>query len=634
MKKGLVSSYVYRVTFYLANYLLVLLICLSGKVFAQPEMQKPARILFLVDASSSMLGEWSPQENRFAAAARIINSIVDSIHKINTDVAFGVRVFGNQFPAQDKNCFDTKLEVPFKLANDEQIKARLKHIYPLGSSPIALSLKEAAEKDFVLSNQYAYSIILVTDGGESCGGDICATVTNLLEKKISFKPYILSMIDYEPLKKEYDCLGKYMTVAKEKDIAPAITTILNDNRKILTIKSNSVSKVSVNTNISAQPVKPVNLPPVVTQKKPEPQNVDTIVTVLKVAPKPEQKAVNRIFYLTHTRRLNLLYTLLEPEPIKVPKLNPLKLAIEGDEPPAATPTNNVAKSTASPERKRLIVEPTVSFNEPKTLPTQKSRKEKTIEDNLEVEQKKEVSSESKLQLYFTDGNGKFYNTEPKMNIINAQTGKLVKESFRNVTAGIPDPIQLPPGTYNINIPGSKSKANNIVIEAGKTTKAYIKVSRGSLAFYHATNPDVPIKKYRALVSKRFERGAVVKQNLDEELPYEPANYHIEVNTLPPMAFNIDLDFNNVKLINIPEIGRLTITNTNNKGKIQLWYQLGDAYVPFHEMMVTGNVTDQNLELLPGLYQLRYFNGPVNALSKAEIIYFRITSRKQTSVFID
>src|SRR5690606_31256644 len=146
------------------------------------------------------------------AAAMAILRIVDSIYAINPDVAFALRVFGAEFPASAAHCYDSKMEVPFAYQNRAQIAARLKYLYPKGYSPIAWSLEQAAENDFERDDRYAYSIILITDGGESCGGDICATVENLIAKKISFKPYVLSMIDPEDYKAQYDCFATLLQI--------------------------------------------------------------------------------------------------------------------------------------------------------------------------------------------------------------------------------------------------------------------------------------------------------------------------------------------------------------------------------------------------------------------------------------
>lgn len=628
---------------------LMVLMALPLKFYAQSEVQKPARILFLVDASSSMLSDWNGNETRFKAASRVINSIVDSIHRVNTDVAFAIRVFGNQYPAQDKNCYDTRLEVPFNLGNDAQIKARLQYLTPLGYSPIAWSLKETAEKDFTESSQYAYSIILVTDGGESCGGDICATVTNLLQKKISFKPYILSLVDYEPLRLQYECLGRYLTVAKEKDIEPAIRTIINDNRKILTIKTTGLRRIPeqtpkpVATPASAKPVMPVlkQEEPVVVKQEPLPvkpveKKAEPVIPVVEEKPVvlPKLTPLDRIISLTKPRKMNLLYTLADGIPAKVPRLTPIRII--QDEVQAPVPVVPVKAEPAVPKNKPGIIEPVTGSLHPNAVPVKAPVKkpEQKPEDKLEYVVKVEEAKESTLQIYFTNGKGRFYSTEPRLSIKDSKTGKEVKSVYRNVTAGEPTPIKLDAGSYNIEIPSSKSKASGIVMEAGKNKKYYITVGNASLAFYYPTAPDRPAKEFTALVSKRFEPGPVVKQKCDTELPYEPTNYHIEINTLPPMILNVDLEFSNVKLISIKETGTVQITNQNNVGKVQFWYQLGDTYVPFYEMMVSGNATLQKVDFLPGLYQARFYTGPVTPLSKAEVIQFRIKSNMTTSIQLE
>ena len=56
------------------------------------------------------------------------------MYALNNEVEFAVRAYGTQFPAQDKNCTDTRLEVPFNIQNVAQINTRLKNIKPIGFS--------------------------------------------------------------------------------------------------------------------------------------------------------------------------------------------------------------------------------------------------------------------------------------------------------------------------------------------------------------------------------------------------------------------------------------------------------------------------------------------------------------------
>ena len=137
-------------------------------IFLFGQNVKKSRILFLLDASSSMTYNWSPKYSRFDIASNILLKIIDSVYALNNEVEFAVRAYGTMYPAQEKNCTDTRLEVPFNIQNVAQIKTRLKNISPIGFSPIAYSLKQASDNELNNANLYDYSIIFISDGGESC----------------------------------------------------------------------------------------------------------------------------------------------------------------------------------------------------------------------------------------------------------------------------------------------------------------------------------------------------------------------------------------------------------------------------------------------------------------------------------
>ena len=227
----------------------------QNKTFIQP------RILFLVDGSSSMLETWQTNQIRFKVAGKIIDQIVDSIYKVNPNVEFGLRVYGHQHTAQENNCFDTKLEVPFGKSNATQLYLRMASLKPLGVSPIAYSLKEAAENDLINTNNYNYSLILITDGGESCNGNICEVVKLLLEKKIKFQPYIISLINYQPLEQQYACLGSYLKVTNDVEATQATNTILEAYKpKFLVpeLKTNSAEEYLTDLKASMNEIRPID----------------------------------------------------------------------------------------------------------------------------------------------------------------------------------------------------------------------------------------------------------------------------------------------------------------------------------------------------------------------------------------
>lgn len=287
---------------------------------------KKSRILFLFDASSSMTYNWNPEYNRFSVGASILLNIVDSVYAINNEVEFAVRAYGTIYPAQDKNCTDTRLEVPFNIQNANQIKTRLKNLTARGSSPIAYSLQQAAENELSESRQYDYSIILITDGGESCGGDICKTFNELLKKNIKVTPYIIGLDQNDQLKKMYECIGSYIQVTKPEDIQTAVKTIVDANRPLLEKpKQMNVKTVYSNTPV-IEPIKDTR-PPVLEKKDPFPRLSYTFFP----AGKKSKGLMVPVFYLHQKgKKVTLKWDMDEPVPevVKVTEVFPrLKLRL-------------------------------------------------------------------------------------------------------------------------------------------------------------------------------------------------------------------------------------------------------------------------------------------------------------------
>jgi len=173
----------------------------------QQKLPDKTRILFLLDASGSMQEQWMrPNQSRWTVAKSILTKLVDSLRQ-NSKLEIGLRVYGHQSPQEQKNCKDTKLEVPFKTKNHSLIIEKLEEIRPKGVTPITYSLEQAAG-DFPPGPGYRNILILITDGIESCGGDVCAMSRALQQKGVFLRPYIIGLgLQTE---KALECAGKYI----------------------------------------------------------------------------------------------------------------------------------------------------------------------------------------------------------------------------------------------------------------------------------------------------------------------------------------------------------------------------------------------------------------------------------------
>ncbi|RAV99676.1 von willebrand factor type a [Pseudochryseolinea flava] len=187
----------------------------------QQKIPEKTRILFLLDGSGSMLENWGrPHQTKMSMAKIILSQIIDSL-KQNKNLELALRVYGHRSPREQNNCKDTQLEAPFKANNHQLIIDKINDIKPKGVTPITYSLEQAA-LDFPANPGYRNIVILITDGIESCGGDICATSRALQAKGIFLRPYIIGL----GLRAEenLNCAGKFINA----DTPGKFHDILND----------------------------------------------------------------------------------------------------------------------------------------------------------------------------------------------------------------------------------------------------------------------------------------------------------------------------------------------------------------------------------------------------------------------
>ncbi len=219
------------------QFLVVVLILLlpTQHVFSQKnqqELPEKTRILFLLDASGSMLGKWE-KTTRIVAAKRLLSDLVDSL-QVNTNLELGLRVYGHQFHRRFQNCKDTKLEVSFRQKNHESIKQKLRGLQPQGTTPLAYSLEQAAN-DFPDKNNIRNIIIIITDGIESCDGDPCAVSLALQKKNVFLKPFIIGIGMNKSFEKNFSCLGKFFDASNIRQFRKVLNKVIQQTLNKTTV---------------------------------------------------------------------------------------------------------------------------------------------------------------------------------------------------------------------------------------------------------------------------------------------------------------------------------------------------------------------------------------------------------------
>lgn len=210
----------------------------SGNILAQASGKDIplTRILFVFDCSLSMIGKWE-SGTKMEVSKNILTAAIDSLAKI-PNVEAALRMYGHEYPVQpQRNCRDTKLEVPFSKNNFTALKNRIRAAQPKGTTPIAYSLEQCG-KDFPVDATARNIIILITDGEEECDGDPCAVSAALQSKGIALRPFVLGVGLDENFKKTFECVGKYFDASNEKNFKTALGVIISQAMNSTTMQVN------------------------------------------------------------------------------------------------------------------------------------------------------------------------------------------------------------------------------------------------------------------------------------------------------------------------------------------------------------------------------------------------------------
>ncbi len=135
-------------------------------------------VQIVVDASKSMWGQIDGQSKMEIAKT----TLEEVSYWLPDDLDLALRAYGNTSPSDRNDCADSSLLVPFGERNREYVRFAIAGLRPTGQTPIAFALNQAAH-DFD-SLQSDRTLVLVSDGIESCGGDPVAAAHTLRRQGI------------------------------------------------------------------------------------------------------------------------------------------------------------------------------------------------------------------------------------------------------------------------------------------------------------------------------------------------------------------------------------------------------------------------------------------------------------------
>lgn len=186
------------------------------------------RILFIFDDSYSMYAPWN-SNIKIEVAKKVMGEFLDSLKNL-PNLELALRCYGHTtFFKPDRNCKDSKLEVPFAdaIINSSKIKQRIQKLEPLGTTPIAYSLGECVN-DFTPKANCRNIVILITDGIEECDGSPCQVSIELQKKGIFLRPFVIGVGLDVKFADIFACMGKFYDVSNEANFKDVLKLVLTE----------------------------------------------------------------------------------------------------------------------------------------------------------------------------------------------------------------------------------------------------------------------------------------------------------------------------------------------------------------------------------------------------------------------
>ena len=153
----------------------------TAELGAQPSPQTRKNLLIILDLSGSMnlpLGK----STRIATARQVLH---DVLNRIPDDFRVGLRLYGHRYGSRQKEtCTDSELRIPLQPLNRTDILKTIDATRPRGETPLVYSVLQAIND---LKAAGGGSVVLITDGEESCGGNFTAAADAIKASRLDFR---------------------------------------------------------------------------------------------------------------------------------------------------------------------------------------------------------------------------------------------------------------------------------------------------------------------------------------------------------------------------------------------------------------------------------------------------------------
>ncbi len=158
-----------------------------------------ARVIIVFDASGSMAGE-VPGGPKIEVAKKVVSDLVS---KLDPSVQLGLMAYGHR---KKGDCEDIELLVAPASNTREAILSAVAKLQPVGKTPLTSAVMQAAQE--LRFTEAKASVILVSDGVETCDLDPCAVARELEARGIDFTCHVIGFDIKSGEASSLECMAK------------------------------------------------------------------------------------------------------------------------------------------------------------------------------------------------------------------------------------------------------------------------------------------------------------------------------------------------------------------------------------------------------------------------------------------
>ena len=186
--------------------------------------EKRPTLIFILDGSGSMWGRIDGRP-KIVIAKKVLS---DMIAEIGDETDIGLVSYGHR---REGDCADVEVLVRPGQVDQEVFKKKLASLNPKGKTPISQAIRETVE--LAKGSAGPVTLVLVSDGKETCGGDPCWLAEHLRRTVLDFKMQVVGF-DVSPEETEQlECIagagaGSYYSARSALELEIAVRQITEE----------------------------------------------------------------------------------------------------------------------------------------------------------------------------------------------------------------------------------------------------------------------------------------------------------------------------------------------------------------------------------------------------------------------